>query len=169
MLFSALLTLFAATSAVFADVTGSESKAARRCRERLETVVFTPQVCAFDYLKRITKSLVLQSPLLWTDQASSVLNQFRQKYGVYVVLIDAFGNLVLDPPQVLTIPNIPLAQSTGLMRSWALGEGFSTYDRTVLETIPISAFTYSVNVWNIHGEIYNIAVILNKTDAPTYC
>lgn len=162
MLFSSLLTVFAATASL---ISGHGSKSARACRDELESIVYTPQNCAYDYLKRITRTLEVQSPLLWTDQADSVLNQFRATYRVEAVLIDPFGNVLYNPPNILPA-DFPVTAAS-VVRAWALGEGFSSYNGTKGYEVPF--YGYSVNVWNRQGQMYTITVALNKTDAPLYC
>lgn len=64
MLFGLLFTFLAACTAVFAENLEKEPCATRACREELESIVYTPPVCADEYLKRITRTLKAQSPLL---------------------------------------------------------------------------------------------------------
>lgn len=167
MLFSLLLTVLAAGSAVYAEVMGKGSRAARACRNELEAIVYTPQVCAYDYLKKITRTLDAQSPLLWTDQANSVLEQFRQTYGVQAALIDPFGNVLYNPPTIY-VGSLPQVTVTSVVRAWALGEGFSDNDG-VKTGQGVPSFVYANNVWNVNGEMFTIVVAMKKSDAPVYC
>lgn len=167
MLFSYIFTLLAASTAVFAEVLGEGSRAARACRDELEAIVYSPRTCAYDYLKKITKTLEVQSPLLWTDQATSVMSQFRNTYGVEALLIDPFGNVLYDPPTIVG-GSIPQVTTPSVVRAWALGEGFSDNDGSKL---PIQApfFAYATNVWNQNGEMFTIVVGMRKSEAPVYC
>lgn len=167
MLFSSLLTILVAGSAVFAESISRESRAARACRDELEAIVYTPQICAYDYLKKITRTLDAQSPLLWTDQATSVLEQFRRTYGVQAALIDAFGNVLYYPPTIYTGPQ-PQVAVTSVVRAWALGEGFSDNDGSRLP-IATPQYVYASNIWNVNGEMYTLVVAMSKAEAPIYC
>ena len=164
MLFSLLFTLVAAISTVFAEDLGQGSKAARACRDELEGVVYTPQNCALSYLKRITQVLEAQSPLLWTDQAQAVIQNFASTYNVLVAVISPFGELYYYPGALVTNAP-PVAASVD--RAWALGEGFSSYEGINLNGTPF--YAYNTNVWNENGEMWTLSVAMNKADAPAYC
>lgn len=168
MLIPLLLTLLAAVSSVFAEVAHNSHKSSRVCRNQLEVVVFQPPVCALEYLRKISRVLEAQSPLLFSDdnQLYSVIATFEARYKVVVALVDAFGNVFLSNDLVtpLSVANVATAN---VDRAWALGEGFSAFESARDADFPF--FAYSFNVWNNDGEMWTINIIMSKANAPSAC
>lgn len=163
MLFSAILSLFAATS-VFAQK--HESKA---CTRELEGIVYVPSSCAYNYLNKISNILRVQSPLLWTSQASSVINTFQATYGVYVAVVNTLGQVgTINPAGVFVpFPGPVNVMTNGYARSNALGEGFSA-------NLVVAGFegiydVYSSIFWNVNGEMYTIGIAIESSKAPNFC
>ena len=174
MLFSLLFTLIAASSTVFAEVLGQGSKAARACREELEGVVYIPENCVFNYLKRIAQELVVQSPLLWTDQTEAIIRNFKVKYDVSVGLISPFGEL--NAPwetyfeSTFPVPRpYPAVTDSSVVHAWATGEGFTILDKAVINfNVPV--YMYNTIIWNKDGQMWTLVVVIEKANAPTsYC
>lgn len=163
MLFSFILSLFAAT-AVFAH-----NHHGKACARELEGIVYVPQNCAFSYLERITQTLEVQAPLLWTNQANGVIRTFANTYGVEVFVVNAMGAVGEFDPAGVFEPIVPTVNtlSHNIARSNALGEGFTANLRT--ELILDVSDVYSKVFWNPNGEMYTIIVALDSAKAPNFC
>lgn len=118
-------------------------------------------------MRKITQTIVVQSPLLWTDRAVSVIETFENQYGVKTYFFDAFGNLYnfgtgtsIDSINAFNYP---------WERTVAIGEAFASFSESILIKNNPPFFTYSTLLWNAVGEQYTIFVILNKTNAPFGC
>ena len=167
MLFSSLLVLVtAATSAVFGE-TLARDRADKACSRELEAIVFTPPNCAHDYMREITRSLVVQAPLLWTDQGVSVIETFENRYGVRAIFYDAFGNFYnysgKEPKPIVN------AFSYNYERTAALGEAFASYQGSELINSNTAFYVYSTLLWNENGQLYTVFVLMNKSNAPLVC
>lgn len=154
--------LFLIVNLVFA------SKESKKCARELEGVVYVPDVCAYKYLRKITDTLRVQSPLLWTDQAQSVIRSFELTFNVRVGVLDAFGT-VYDYPNGNVIAPSSLSKTVVVDRAYALGEGFGSFDSNVNFQQAPALYVYGSQFWNPNGEMYVIAVALNKTAAPEFC
>lgn len=166
MLFSNFLTFVAvAASAVLGESLGQEQKA-KACSRELEAIVFQPPNCAYDYLREITKSLVIQSPLLWTNRAYSVIETFENTYGVEAVFFDAFGKVW----QYDADEDEPLVQplNYNYERTVAMGEAFASYDGHLYNN-NLPFFAYSTLLWSQNGQVLTAFVMMNKTNAPLAC
>ena len=58
--------------------------AASKCKSEWESVVFTPQTYSEKYLKLLSHKLSRYSELLFSGEASSIIDAFEQEYGVTV-------------------------------------------------------------------------------------
>lgn len=166
MLFiSAILTVLVAS--VFAETEKNHhGKSNKACTRELENIVYTPDNCAFNYLKKITADLRIQAPLLNTLQNASVLDSFRANHGVDVLVVDALG---IATDYVYNTNALALANavdtstfSTVYERSMALGEAFAvdTYASTV---------SYASLFWGPDGSVHDIIVSMDLNDAPQFC
>lgn len=164
MLFSLILSLFAATAVFAHDHHGSKA-----CARELEGIVYVPQNCAYNYLRKITEVLRVQSPLLWTNQAQSVINTFASTYGVQVVVINALGEVgSIDAAGQFEAISGAMAMGHAYARSNALGEGFTSNYPAIPDVSPISDHYTSI-FWNPNGEMYTISVQLDSSKAPSFC
>lgn len=166
MLFSNLLAFVAvAASAVFGESLGYDQKA-KACSRELEAIVFHPPNCSFDYLREITKTLVVQSPLLWTDRAASVIETFENTFGVNVVFFDAFGKVWQYDPND---PEPPISASNyNYQRTVAMGEAFASYDGHLYNN-DVPFYAYSTLLWNQNGQLLVAFVMMSKANAPLAC
>jgi hypothetical protein len=166
MLFSFILSLFAAT-AVFGLKHPNKA-----CTRELEGIVYVPQNCAYNYLHKITQTLEVQAPLLWTNQAQGVIETFKNTYGVEVFVINAMGVIGTIDASGVFVPTLinaitAKAFSHNIARSNALGEGFTSNLTTDLIAAPSDV--YSTVIWNPNGQMYTIAVALESSKAPSFC
>ena len=142
-----------------------------KCALALQQMVFPPTTCSMQYLERLSRTLQVQSPLLFTAYAADVLANFASKYGVYVFITDAFGNNYASPP------NTPLT---------AMPPGFSTNGGTYTPTSFPADFSslaqanvigqgfmnnngytyYTFVIWNHSGEMYYVNVGAATTNSP---
>lgn len=162
MLFSFFFALLA-SSAVFAEVTGRRvDRGVKACTRELEGIVYTPANCGFDYLKRITETLRIQSPTFWNNplQAKAAFESFAQTYGVTVVAITPFGN-VLD---YIGSPDVVEAGSMGaaIARANLDGNGFVYNSAT-------QRYIYATIFRGPDGQMYYVRVSMLKADAPIAC
>lgn len=164
MLFSVLFAIFAAVST---SVFGHRDGHAKACSRELEAIVFHPPNCAFDYMKKITQTLVIQSPLLWTDRAASVIETFENQFGVEAIFFDAFGSVWnyksddIEPPFN--------AFNYNYERTVAIGEAFAAYPGSTSFGLDVPFYAYSTLLWNGNGQMYTVVVLMNKALAPLTC
>jgi hypothetical protein len=83
-IFSIVATFFSAAQAL----------SAKQCTKELASIVYAPHFPQADYLTRISKQLVAQTPLLFTNQAAQVFLNFANQFQVTLFVGDAFGNVV---------------------------------------------------------------------------
>lgn len=165
MLFSFILSLFAAT-AVFAH----NHHGSKACTRELEGIVYVPANCAFNYLSKLANVLRVQAPLLWTAQAKSVIDTFEGTYGISVYVIDSLGNYgTFDDAGVFTANILaPLkAFDHSYERSNALGEGFTA--NTIIAGDATLVDYYTTTIWNANGQMYTIGLALDSSKAPNFC
>ena len=135
-------------------------RADKKCVRELEAIVYTPKVCAYEYLKKITQTLLVNGPLLFVpDTAKPIFERFAQTFNVQVYAVDAFG-VWYDYPggSVQTLP-----QGVHLLdRAYALGEAFSNFNNAG-KPLPTAAYVYGKIAWSQDdGEMYTIVVIADK-------
>lgn len=164
MLFSFILSLFAAT-AVFAH----NHHGSKACTRELEGIVYVPANCAFGYLSKLANVLRVQAPLLWTAQASGVINSFEGTYGVNVIVINALGQYGTINDEGVFVADSPAvyAFNHSYERSNALGEGFTA--NTIVPGIKASVDYYTTTIWNANGQMYTIGLALDSSKAPNFC
>lgn len=165
MLFASILSLFAA-SAVFAQ----KRLNSKVCTRQLEGIVYVPESCSFNYLSKLANVLRVQAPLLWTAQASGVINSFQGTYGVTVLVIDALGNYGTINGDGVFVPNLVApekAMDHSVARSNALGEGFTA--NLAIDGLVDQYDFYTTTIWNVNGQMYTIGLALESSKAPNFC
>ena len=138
----------------------SSTSSNKKCSRELEKVVYYVDICPFQYMKRISVSLRAQSPLLWTDQAKSVVETFENQYKVKLTFIEPFG-MARKYPGGPVAPNA-IIHGSAVFRSQALGEGFVNSEVTPY-------YVYDSLYWNDKGEMYLVKMRLSKDSAPSFC
>lgn len=145
---------------ISAEVTGKQ-KSHRQCTRELEQIVYQPETPAYHYLKRISKSLKVQSPLLFTAQNQSILANFAATYNVQVFVTDALGFTLAYPvAEVGFQPSTPLTTAfeadsvvpVAMAQLQLKGEGFQYIN---LDGEFIGAL-YSFAIWSDDGEYYGV-------------
>ena len=131
-----------------------------KCSRELENAVYYVDVCAFQYMKRISASLRVQSPLFWTEQAKSVVETFENEYKVKLTFIDAFGMAYKYPGGPIAVGAI--VSGSAIHRSQALVEGFVNSEVTPY-------YVYDSLYWNGNAEMYLVKMRLPKENAPYVC
>lgn len=136
-------------------------RADKKCARELEAIVYVPKVCAFEYLKKITQTLVVQEPLLFTPEtAKPIFEKFAQTFNVNVSVVDAFGNWYNYPGGDLLTPRPKGSHS--IQQAYALGEGFTNIKggKTYLLS---GGYLYARNIWSLEdGEMYTVTVLADK-------
>lgn len=61
-----------------------------KCALELQSIVKNSQNCAQKYLERLNKELKKKTPLLFSPQADSVIQNFEQTYGVQIAVNSPF-------------------------------------------------------------------------------
>lgn len=135
-----------------------------RCARELQGIIYSPDTCASQYLRKITQSLRCSSDLLFGPLNTSVIFQFQNAYGVEVSLIDAFGISTSYAGNVLTVSNPfidtsdPVYFGPGRMSAFLNLGGF-TYS-------PPTGSYYLFNVYNDVGEMFTVKVFLPASIQP---
>jgi hypothetical protein len=159
MLFSFFIALFAST-AVFADVTGRVNKKVKACTRELESIVYNPANCGFNYLERITNTLRIQAPTFWQNpvQAQAAFETFQNTYGVSAVAISPFGVSYGFIGSSTPIASDNMEHS--IARANLDGNGFSNSGDN---------YIYTTIFWGPDGQMWYVQVTMAKANAPLAC
>ena len=173
MLFSVFFLFFATSATIFAKVL-TYFDPNKTCKLQLNNIVNYPNNnCAYVYLKKISKQLVLKTPLLFTSSTivQSVLDSFTAKYGVFVTLINAMGYTSYSSFTDGYYPKPDPVFSLPRARAIAIGEGFQTNSTvfTVSGNTPVPAMDYKYRARNKNGEYYLVGLYILLADAPDFC
>lgn len=81
-----------ASLAVFSSFVAAAARLSpKQCSKKLAGIIYQPETYDSKYLKRISGQLLVEQPLLFTNQQASVALNFAQKWGLNVLIYDAFG------------------------------------------------------------------------------
>lgn len=165
---------FIAFQSVLAESVG-KSNEARICAKELEGIVYAPDSFYEDYLRRISKVLLAQTPLMFQNPAltKSIVDTFSSTYSVEVQLIDAMGNLIEyeNGGPIVFGNNISSNMGRPTGRSNALGEAFSnevfssqSLNKSMQEALVsvLGAYVYQTIAWNVDGRMLYVRIILYK-------
>lgn len=135
-----------------------------KCARELEGIVYTPKVCAFEYLKEITETLTINGPLLFVNEtAKPLFAKFATTFNVQVYVVDAFGIWYNYPGG----PGLSLPIGVHLLdRAYGVGEGYSNFQANS-EILPPAAYSYAKIIWNFDGVMYTVVVIVDKVKATS--
>ena len=134
------------------------------CSRELEGIVYTPKVCAFEYLQKITETLTINGPLLFVNEtAKPLFAKFATTYNVHVYVVDAFGFWYNYPGGPGLAPPIPIHL---LDRAYGVGEGFANFQSNS-KVLPPAAYSYAKVIWNFDGVMYTIVVIVDKVETTS--
>ena len=138
----------------------SAHKQDKKCSRELEGIVYTPKICAFEYMKKITETLVVQGPQLFVPEtAKPIFEKFASTFGVAVYVVDAFGVWYEYPGSNQLVSQLGIHL---LDRAYALGEAFSNLVN-VGKPFQSGVYSYAKVVWNFDGQMYTIVVMADKT------
>ena len=172
-LFASLIAVVSCAIRPFAHETfGSRcnSDLSYKCGLALHQMVYQPTTCTMHYLERISRQLQLQSPLLFTQLATSVITTFAAQNGVTVFITDAFGiNSPYPPPNSGSFTSLPpgftetngvsvsnfMAMFTSTAQANVIGQGFMNQD----------GYTYyTFVVWSNRGQLLYVNVGITTTN-----
>lgn len=161
LMISALLAFLGLTS-IYAEVSGYSDGKVKACKRELESILYTPPNCGFSYLKRITESLRVQSPVIWQNpiQSKAAFQTFSTTFGVNTVVINPFGKYfryIGAPANEQIFAGI---YGSATSRANVDGNGFAATD---------SDYYYSTIFWGPNGEMSYVEVNVAKINAPLSC
>lgn len=139
----------------FAEIAGKRSRKSP-CSKQLAEIVYEPDTCTAQYLRRISRELKEYGPLLFTVQNTTILATFAAKYNVAVTLYNALGEViypVVDP--------IYYAMYRTTARAYL---NLNPVDIVPDNATPASFYEYLQ--WNTNGELLLVSISLLLADSP---
>lgn len=134
-----------------------------KCTRALQDAIHVPEVCAFQYLNRISRSLVRQAPLLFSPATNrSVILTFQATYNVTVTMVDWFGresNYLSDGSYVTSSPDFMTQDAA---HSVLNVPGFNRSPAT-------QNFYYTVIIRTENGELQYVHLTMPLVNDPIFC
>lgn len=143
------------------DISNSVLKSSKSCQKTLQGIVYKPEPCAYNYVRRISKEFQLKEQIVFTPQVTSFALQFAQAYYVYVYLIDAVGKYTLyEPSGQISTGSFNFIYSF-MTKSYLNLPGFSKeYDGTNY---------YGFDVFSPNGLFYNVVIFTLQGKVSDLC
>lgn len=140
---------------VLAEIAGKKSRKSP-CARELAGIIYEPETCTLQYLRRISRELREYGPLLFTAQNATILATFAAKYNVEVDLYNALGEViypVVDP--------IFYAKYRTTAQAYLNLDGLDIVPNNVTP-----ATYYEYLQWNTNGELLIVSIRLLLADTP---
>lgn len=133
-----------------------------KCSRALANVIYDPKSCAYQYLDKLRKKFLIDSPLLFTPQMDSFIFNFENNNQISVAIVNAMGDLTNYNYQTKTkTPDQPV-KYIDTARSYLNFPGF-------VRQISSESFYFTFVVFSVNAEMYTVTFSMPLSQEPIFC